>query len=224
VELTKRQRNDVFEALVRNGLDPAERVELYDDQWPVLIRHQPSGSRFVVNLTTGRSYVADSYIGEALFGEFSPCDWDQLIDQIAEWAQEVRYELDTPDLWQALKNTSRVIIELDREPATNAPFTAEEQLQISGRLAEIKRYVRETYEPSEEQMALIERRFDEAEEASQRIGRKDWKLMFMGTVFALVANDLVPAGAVHSIFAVLLHGAAHIFGFGGSPPVIPPQA
>jgi hypothetical protein len=224
VELTRRQRNDVFEALVRNGLDPAESVELFDDQWPVQIRHQPSASMFVVNLGSGPSYLGNAYVGEATFAEFSPCDWDQLIDQVAEWAQEVKYELDTPDLWRELKSSSRVLAELDDESATTAPFTAGEQLQISERLAEIKEYVRRTYEPSEEQMAQIERRFDEAGEASRRIGRKDWKLMFMGTVFGLAANDLVPAGAVHSIFAVLLHGAAHLFGVDGGPPVFPPQA
>jgi len=77
----------------------------------------------------------------------------------------------------------------------NAPFTSEEQTQIPARIGEIKGYIRATYELTAEQMSRVEERLDNAEEASKRIGRKDWLMAFNGAVFSLFLSDLIPQQA-----------------------------
>lgn len=172
--------------------------------------------------TRKTGYFGDSRVHEVAFGDFTICDWNQLLDQIGEWAKEVRYELDTPDFWEEVKGNSRVLTELDDELADNRPFTPGERSQIAQRLDEIKEHVSDRYHPAPEQMVQIERGVEELKEAAERVSRKDWKLMLQGTVLGWVVNALVPPEALHSILVVLLHGIAHIVG--GGPPVIPPLA
>jgi hypothetical protein len=86
------------------------------------------------------------------------------------------------------------------------------QLQV------IKRSVAEKFELTNEQIAHIDERLDEAAEASKRMGRKDWLLLFGGTVFNLIVTDTVTPGVAGHIFTMVVQGIAHLFG--GGPPQI----
>jgi hypothetical protein len=44
---------------------------------------------------------------------------------------------------------------------------------------------------NDEQLRRVEEALDEAEEASRRLGRKDWSLLFVGVLFTLVASSLI---------------------------------
>ena len=108
VELTKRQRNDIFETLVANGVEP-ESCDLADltneplsvslpsgpirpnERWlyeryshsDSLIRHEPSQSAFTFwpDISRGAErYRAIMAVGSADWGSCSSCDWDQLLE------------------------------------------------------------------------------------------------------------------------------------------------
>ena len=70
-------------------------------------------------------------------------------------------------------------------------------------------------------MSRIEARLDEAEEASRRIGRKDWLMAFNGAVFSLILTDLLPAQAAEHILVMTLAGLGHLFGIGSPPQLLP---
>lgn len=63
-------------------------------------------------------------------------------------------------------------------------------------------------------------RLDYMEEASRHATRKQWLLMFCGTIFTVIVTDLLPPDTAQDVFAIALHGLGHIFGFGplGLPP------
>jgi hypothetical protein len=50
------------------------------------------------------------------------------------------------------------------------------------------------------------------------MGRKDWLLVFMGTMWSVIITDLIPATAVQHIMVTVLQGLGHMFGIGISPP------
>jgi hypothetical protein len=53
--------------------------------------------------------------------------------------------------------------------------------------------LKERFELTGEQLEKINERLDEAEEASKRMGRKDWLIYFLGTISALtIAATVVP--------------------------------
>jgi hypothetical protein len=144
--------------------------------------------------------------------------WDQLMDRLSTWADEVRDETIGRDLWAGLRQVPRVVAASQAADASNAPFTRDEQSEISRKLDEIKKLVRERFELTDEQLATIDQRLDHAEEASRRLGRKDWIIMFYGAVMSMFITDAVPATVIQTVLSTVVHGIAHIFG--GPPPII----
>ena len=55
-------------------------------------------------------------------------------------------------------------------------------------------------------MARVEERLDAAEDASKRIGRKDWLMAFNGAVFSLFLSDLIPQQAATHMVVMAISG------------------
>jgi hypothetical protein len=186
------------------------------------VRHEASGSSFSFRDDSRRvgDYVASMTVGHAFLRECSPCTWKQLMENLYEWAKEVRYEIDTPDLWAEVRRVPEILAAVQDTRATNAPFTPVEQAQISNQLDEVKQLVREQYELTDDQLAVIDQRLDQADEASKRLGRRDWAMMFYGGVISTFMTNAVPPGVIQTVLTTVLHGIGHILGFGGPPPII----
>jgi hypothetical protein len=225
VMLTTRQRNEIFGLIAARGLDPAS-CQLRDrtlgsgmSQADLL--HPPTKSIFTVwHPERLDLYSANVVVGDAEQVGCTSVGWPELMRRLARWADEVRYEVDTADLWAELKRVPQLLAASQTPDASNAPFTPNEQSEVSRRLDEIKTLVRERFELTGEQLAVIDQRLDEAEEASKRLGRKDWVMMFYGAVMSTFMTDAVPTNVIQTVLITVLHGIAHIFGFGGPPPII----
>jgi hypothetical protein len=105
----------------------------------------------------------------------------------------------------------------DGQAGENTPFTPAERAEIINQLRAIRDSVRKNYGLSAAQLAAIDNRLAEAEEASKRLGRKDWKSLFYGVVFGLIVNDAIPPDVAQHIFTGVVQGIAHLLG-GGPPP------
>lgn len=142
---------------------------------------------------------------------------------VATWAKTVvsefrEYEA-TPDLWAEIRQSRELFV----APLENTIFTEGEQAEISNYLRELKEYIKTTYELTAGEMAEVEQKLDQAEEASHKMGGKDWLMLFNGALFSLVVTDLIPPQAVQHILLMTLHSLGHLFGF-GAPPPLPPYA
>lgn len=149
-----------------------------------------------------------------------PLTWQQLLEALPAWVGEIEYNLSTPDLWEELRN-SRELLTAETD---NTPFTAEEQAAIAARIEEVKAEVREQYELPAEQLAGVDQNLDDLKEASERVGKKDWRVMLYGAAFGMIVNDAVPPHVVQGIITTVITGLGHLFGLGGVPPALPPQA
>jgi hypothetical protein len=130
----------------------------------------------------------------------------------------VKQYVETPDLWEELGRAREFLgSSSGYESAENSLFTREEQAQISRQLREIKEQLRKTYGLTAGQFSRVEARLDDAEKASQRMGRKDWVLLFAGTIFTLIVSDLIPPDVAQHILAMAVHGLGHLFGAGTGP-------
>jgi hypothetical protein len=226
VLLTKRQRNAIFEALRARGVDP-QSCALRDPlstwrQFSALIRHGSSLSRFRIKGYSAKpgTYVAFMTVGDTYQGRSSEGEWDTLMAALDTWAREVAYESDTPDLWTELQQVPEILATAQAGGASNKPFAPDEQAEISRRLDEIKNLVREKFDLTDEQLAAIDQRLDDAEEASKRLGRKDWLMMFYGGLVSTFITDAVPPTVIQTVLSTVIHGIAYIFGIGGPPPII----
>jgi len=221
VQLEKFQRNAIFRGILDGGLDPIE-CELAESVVEVRIKHVPSGSVFILG-GDARRYTGSYVVGDsALSWPYEAFTWTEVPEKVRRWAEEVRRDVDTPDLWADLQREREILTSARYEAVENTLFTPDEQVEVAKQLRAIKEYLKKTYSLSGEQMSRVEARFDEAEEAARGIGRKDWLLLFCGVMFTVVVTGLLPPEAVHHIILMAIHGLDHLFGGGGRPPDLPP--
>ncbi len=220
MRLEKYQRNAIFQEIVEAGLDPNE-CDLTEGAKEVNISHVPSRSYFILGGDALRYSGSYAVGGSTISWPYEDFMWAKVPERVRRWAEEVKRDVDTPDLWAELQRKRVVLTGARYEAVENTLFTPAEQAQIAKQLREIKDYVRKTDLLSSQQMSRLEARLDEAAEASRRIGRKDWLLLFCGVMFTVIVTNLLPPEAVQHILAMALHGLDHLFSGGGLPQLPP---
>ena len=86
---------------------------------------------------------------------------------------------------------------------SNSPFTPAELAKIADSLHRIRLSLSERPDVTPEQMDLISRKLDEMRAASERLGRKDWMNLAVGTL----TNIVVTAALGHEIAKALFQAA-----------------
>jgi hypothetical protein len=143
-----------------------------DDWTGAEIRHTATNSMFAFSVEpTEYSFMLS--VPDGPNSETSCKNWDDVLEQLGHWAEEVRYVAETPDFWTELQQVPEILAASQAADASNAPFTPDEQAEISARIDQAKDAVRqENPELNGEQLAAIEQGLDEVKEASTRVGRK----------------------------------------------------
>jgi hypothetical protein len=222
--LTKAERSALMTRFLEGGLKASD-LNLREDRWEIAkmadrfhyrVKHEPTGSAFSFIGPVSNSWSQFTWVG----GDGSPAErvedardrsGGQLLEAAEDWARAVARWAATPDLWG-----------LDTEPlpeaADNSPFTQAEQAEIAKRLDEARDFAREQFELPDDEIAAIGQAVEELKEASERVGRKDWKLMLYGAFVSLGLEHAVSSGVVETLFRLAVQGLAHLFGAG--PPMI----
>ena len=224
VVLRRAEKNELLELIARSGLR-AEEFRIAQNDRATLIAHLSSSSSFAISKNSNPHQAVELPI-RAKIGNSETRDevlsWGSAKRAFKYWLHDVQEETDTPDLWEELRKGSALISESASPDLANTPFTVPEQEQISAQLKEIRAQVSELCSLTAEQSARMEERFDQAEEASRRLGRKDWILLFGGALLSLVVSAVVPPGVLQHVLAMTAQRLGHLFG--GGPPQLPPQA
>lgn len=220
--LTKLERNEIFQAISASSLDPAEcTLEQSDNE--IQISHNNSGSIFKFTfIGTGHVdfYQVQSDVVDGHHLRFQTArEIDSVTPWITSWANEVKEAAYAPDLWSEMRRTRELAIEVQSTGYANTPFTSDERRQIVIELEAVKEYVREELDLTREQMEHIDESLSHAAEATERMGRKDWLLLFGGTILNLIVTDTVTPSVAGHIFTIVINALIHLFG-GGPPQII----
>ena len=218
--LSLRQRNQLFRAIAAAGLDLNEFDSVFEER-ECAIRHRSSGSHF--SFVEARTFLYAYAVTDGPrtgAGEPTAGSWEQLLERISFWADEIRYVTTMPDLWQDLRQARALQPLVASEQASNTLFTTAERAEVARQMDQVTLYIREAFELTAAQMAAIERGLGEVKDASNRLGRKDWKTILYGTVLSLALTDLVPAHVVQTILTAAVGGLAHMLGLGPTPPPV----
>jgi hypothetical protein len=217
----KRVRNDIHAGVVAGGLDPRACTFEYDDDW-ARVTHRPSASYLELKGNIAR-FEATPVIGDRIPLPLAPFSWIVLEAKVRDWATEVKLDADTPDRWAEIQREGEILTGARYIDVENTPFTLDEQAQIAEQLEQIKRSAQATYGLSDERMLELSAKLDEIKDASGRMGRKDWVLLFGGAMLGLILTDLLPPSAAQNILITVLHGLEHLFVGGGGPHLLPPM-
>lgn len=155
--------------------------------------------------------------------------WKDVLSEIRPWVKgieqflvkAVEYER-TPDLWNELYQARKYFSGQQEQRFDATLFTVAEQAEVSNQIGQIKAYIRAEHRLTREQISRVEAMLKHAEEASSRMNRKDWLILFYGAVSSLVLADLITPQTAQHVFLLTIHGLSHLFGFGGLPPQLPP--
>jgi hypothetical protein len=208
--LQKWQRNRIFETIREVKLDPRE-FDLEDDGVEVRIKHKWSESYFVIGGGTG-DYGGRSVVGDGVDWKFEAYTWQALISRMSLWLEDVRHDLETPDLWAELRRGNELLGAISDDIAENTPFTSDEQKEIAWRLRELAEEARSTYSLSEEQMRALNAKLDYLVKAAGRLGRIDWRNAFVGVISGYILAAALPPESVHDILLGLFRSISYFYG------------
>jgi hypothetical protein len=123
VALTLQQRNELFETLLHNGIEPptagwtpATEPNRSSVDWLVFKVKDSEGYKILWHVRDGSDVDLTDSMG-----------WPNVLDHLVGWAQEVRSVADTPDLWAEMQQVSEVLSATNAAEDSNAPFTPDEQ-------------------------------------------------------------------------------------------------
>lgn len=138
--------------------------------------------------------------------------WQTIIKRISSWLEEVKRDLDTPDLWAELQGAVD-LLGVDSDGVTeNTPFTLDEQKEIAKRLREMAERARRTYSLSEAQMQVLSAKLDYLVNATGRLGRIDWRNAFAGAVLGFTMSAAFPPEFTRDILLGLFRAIGHLYG------------
>lgn len=211
--LRNTQKADLHSYLHSKGLSPGD-FTLTEDNPSVYLRHRFSD--YGCTIIVGR-FAADGYAADATYRfEYSPGrellqetelfhTWNSLLEGFDAWTGYLVDELATPDLWSNVPSDAQLIrLAADQD---NRPYTPEEQLQVKKALDEIKSYIIQSQQLSENQAKMIEGRFQYMEEAASRLGRKD----YIGIVVTTLLTIAYDQGFSRDVSGDVIRFAGQIF-------------
>jgi hypothetical protein len=200
------------------------------ESWPAaVIEHSRSRSNFQImqiyedgfryrSLTDSRMSIDEELELEWRLRRRISSDWAEVTSSFGKWLTEIEESQKDPDLWEEHKRNRAFLSDQHDQDVENTPFTSDEQAEVSAQIKQVKDYIMATFELTSEQVAHVNERLDQTEQASKHLGRKDWLLLFNGAVFSLILTDLITPQAAEHIIMLTVHGLGHLFGFGGPPP------
>lgn len=113
-----------------------------------------------------------------------------LKEQASRYLADAQEEADDallPDLWEEIASASDVA-GLEQASIENTPFTEEERSRIEASLMEFARQVQEQNLLASDQISLLNNDVGQLIKASERLGRKDWRLFVLGSLVTLAAG------------------------------------
>jgi hypothetical protein len=223
------QRAYLFESINARGLDPHDftLVDVESDYTHDEVTElRLGGSRFFFRFDRKRTGAGDlnSFAefspGRDTMTEFAwPRSWPGFLQYFEDWLDRLIREIETPDLWEALKQERALIDTAASQNDGNTQFSQEERIQISGAINELKVHIFETQHLLAEHRDFVEVRLNYLEGAADRQGKTDWLQTAIGVLFTIVMILPQPQQAARELFR---HFGALLSGiFGGGTPLLP---
>jgi len=186
------QKNLILQAVIDIGLNANEFDWLVKDSKHIkskisTLKHRTSGFFFDFEIYRNDHYSICSP-GKTMIIESSYSGtWEGQLAYVKSWLVYLKREIESPDLWGAIAQESEFINATNSED-DNSPFNKEEKKYITSGINEIRQYLLEVHKMDAE---IIEPRLKYLEEASERLGRKDWKNVLLSVIIGIILNATV---------------------------------
>jgi hypothetical protein len=209
--IQKWQKNQVFDAIKAIELDPAE-FDLDNDDTATRIKHRWSESCFTIGGEPGH-YIGTYIVGDGQPWRYDAYSWQAVMRKVEPWLNDVKGDLETPDLWAELQREAELLDAGSGGPADNTPFTLDEQKEIAERLRQIADDTKNTYSLSEAQVRALNAQVDYLVDAAGRLGHTDWRAVVISAMLSFVLSTALPPESARHLFFTLLRAIGDRYGF-----------
>ena len=148
----------------------------------------------------------DEMIGRGYLGRAG--DWQSMFEIAKGWLAVVAKEHFEPNLWH-LNDVERALGAPAFDEMDNRKFSEIELSRIESALVELKAFLVATSGHTGEQNSFITLRLTHLEDASKRLGRKDWITLAMGTLTNIIVGVALAPDAARE----LLRNAGALLGW-----------
>jgi len=208
--LMKSQKNEILRLIEAYGFYPndfewlkLEKGDILSHYYIDFLKHKETGYFFQFDVS-GEEHHSNFSPGGELEHEYAdPGSWENQKGYFEKWLNYLRREIEQPDLWDEIR-LAQEAFEKGLDPYTqNKTFNNDQITQIEVGINQILDYIKSLENVSEEQYELVKGELEYLKDASKRLVRKDWILMSITTITAIVINLSLSTEEGRVIFKIL---------------------
>lgn len=211
--LLKSQRKQVWEAIQGAGYNPSaftwdDSDELAEKETEILSYGE---NYFAIDVSLSGFFACRFSPGEQQLTEHATfSDWPSVIEDFSLWLSYIEREAETPDLWAMLSEEANLVAAPKGED-DNSPFSKEEQNRIAANIEQIKSHLAMMGSFTVQQLTGINDRLDQMQEASERLGRKDWKNYALGVITTVILSNGLNGDTAKEVFRISVQVLKWVF-------------
>jgi hypothetical protein len=127
--------------------------------------------------------------------------WDYHLAMIREWLKNLKREISVVDPWAELAGLGSPTASNLVDP--DARFAPDEIRIIHAQLDSIAAELERLEIGSSSEREAVRKSFDHLKGATERVGKKDWYLMFIGAVGTMVMEKIIASDTARSILGLV---------------------
>lgn len=189
--------------------DDFDFIDLQARENITALRHRSGRYRF--DFYPGDSWIVNYAPAEhtAESGEIGVGSWENVLVRVDWWLSYIKREQDVTDPWAAFAESIEPF-DIGGDTNDNSLFSKDEQDEIARHLADIKMYLLDQGVVADADRHEVMARLDRIEEASQRLGRLDWRSFAIGALVELALIGYATPEGVRNAVNMLLGAAQRL--------------
>lgn len=210
--LTKVQRNEIFQAIQKLGMTPADFTEKvsFEPQRYELRLKEIRGPYFRLEPHAFSAYEASCLPRVDSLGILGPglTDWGYTLPVIRDWLMSMKSELDAPDLWADLQANARLLGSIQAAP--EEVFTPDEARQLRIQLQHVQQQLLTAGLPEAAARQLAQT-VQEAGTKAERFTKKEWQDMVIGAIIGQMTALTLTVDNAKVVFHILKTALTGLF-------------
>ena len=217
--ILKTQANEIFEAIVKIGLNPSDFQWQEDDSQSSEVAlhkvsklvHQPTEYYFIFDYHYARHYAKRSPGKDCAVESKLTENWIQQFHFAREWLNFLKQEVDAPNLWDALAQERGLVEAATASETGNNPFTESEKKYIASQILEIGEYIKTSFNLSEKHIIFLQSRLEYLTQSAKRQGRRDWLHTAIGVLFTIIVGISLSPDQARELFRFVTNALNQLF-------------
>lgn len=194
--IMKSQKQEVYQWIADYGLEPSmffwedfrSRNDDLSETIVSKLKYVDTHYFFIFDFKNDVQHCTFSPGQTVLIQNEFPGTWSGQLRNFDKWLAYLKREIETVDPWDVIdKYMPGMEINLEDEKE-NSPYSYEQVEHIAKALYRFKDEVKKNYDLDKDQDKLVQEKLDYLIDRSKKMGRIDWKNLFVGTLMGLAGG------------------------------------